>query len=131
MHNLEKKIEYSIIKMIIDELDIFIDHKLNIKYTKEDNLILVELGFKLNYELLFDSMFNVEFIDYNSYNFLLNTNIETIIDGDLEELFVNRYKKYLQTNEKMLLYLCVDKGNDYLYNEYKESLSNIIKNINS
>ena len=76
-------------------------------------------------------MFNVEFIDYNSYNFLLNTNIETIIDGDLEELFVNRYKKYLQTNEKMLLYLCVDKGNDYLYNEYKESLSNIIKNINS
>ena len=117
--------------MIIDELDIFIDQKLNIKYTKEDNLILVELGFKLNYELLFDSMFNVEFIDYNSYNFLLNTNIETIIDGDLEELFVNRYKKYLQTNEKMLLYLCVDKGNDYLYNEYKESLSNIIKNINS
>jgi hypothetical protein len=129
MYNMIKKIEYCIIKMVYNELDTYIDDQYNITFIKEHDYFLVELGIKINYELQLSELFNYKRIDKHTYKIQLDMNIDKIINEDNEELFVNRYKKYLQPFEKVLLYLSIDNDNNYIYDEYKLLLKNTIQSL--
>ena len=133
MYDVVKKIEYCLIKMIYEELDIYIDDEYNIKFTKEDNNIQIELGIKLNYELEFNKLFTSYCIDHCTYNIYIGNvykKLDNILYRDKEKLFVTRYKKYLQPLEKMLIYLCIDQDNEFIYNEYNTILKNTIQQLN-
>ena len=129
-YELKKKIEYCIIKMIHEKLDIYYDDEYNNKFTRDKNLIKLELGIKINYNLDFNSIFEVFNESSNVYIFNVEININKISDKYNENLFVNRYKNYLHNNEIVLIYLCIDNENKYIYNDYKERIKNTIHNIN-
>lgn len=129
MYNMIKKIEYCIMKILYNDLDVYIDDQYNIKFTKEGDYILMELGIKTNQNLELSKLFNYKKLESSLYKIFIDTNIEKIIEKDSEELFVNRYKNYLQPLEKVLLYLSIDNDNKYIYNEYKSLLKNTIQSL--
>ena len=131
MNNVIKKIEYYIAKMIYEDIDYIIDDEYNISFNKNDNEdIVVVLSMKLNYELKFDKIFNYECVNNFTYKFSRDILINDIINNDVEELFVTRYKNNLQLSEKMLLYLSIDNENEFIYNEYKQLLKDTIHQLN-
>ncbi len=129
MYNIIKKIEYCIAVMIYEDVDIHLDNQYNIKFIKESDHILMELGVKLNYDLKLSDIFKYKKITPTSYIIYTKTNIDKIIDDDKEELFVARYKNHLQPSEKMLLYLSIDNDNNYIYEKYKTILKNTIQSL--
>lgn len=129
MYNMIKKIEYCIMKIIYNDLDVYIDDQYKIKFVKEHDYILIELGIKTNQDLELSKLFNYVKLESNLYKIFIDTNIDKIIEKDKEKLFVNRYKNYLQPLEKVLLYLSIDNDNKYIYDEYKSLLKNTIQSL--
>lgn len=129
MYNMIKKIEYCIVQILYHELDSYTDEEFGINFTTDNDVIIMELGIKPNYTLELSDVFCYKKINSFRYKIYKNTRIRNILEEDTEELFVKRYKNSLQELESVLLYLCIDNENDYIFNEYKPLLKNKIQSI--
>ena len=67
MYNMIKKIEYCIMKILYNDLDVYIDDQYNIKFTKEGDYILMELGIKTNQNLELSKLFNYKKLESSLY----------------------------------------------------------------